>query len=185
MNRKAHMQAELWRIADSFNEKNNPGTRCFLETGVASVETSTVGWAFVCGDEVLVRVKGEVGAVPVDAVKIAKDGESVCPVCVGTGELKEAIQAWDCGGSPKDCSFCSSGIMNKAQMAAYSESAKPNENDVEELAQAWVEYLECQKVVDSSSFQDNYSEAAFARGRQKRAVDKARALLNSINQSAI
>lgn len=82
-----------------------------------------MGWAFVCGDSLMIRISGVVGAVPVDSLTFAGEGTTVCPVCEGLGSLPEAVLAWDCVQEPPDCSFCCDGVMDLGQRKLYCDSA--------------------------------------------------------------
>lgn len=98
----------LWQNADRFNELHEPGSRFLYQ----NTEVKTIGWAFVCGGSLLIRVSGVVGAVPVDCLALAADQweERRCenPTCRGRliDGLGFAVRVIKNRQSKVECSEC-------------------------------------------------------------------------------
>lgn len=125
---------ELWSEADAFTEDHPAGSRCFVDIG-RWVEARIIGSAFVCEEDVLVRVSVVVGGVPVTAIRFGSETDTVCPVCDGAACFPESV---DSQGWLRRCVFCSDGIMSIIQRKLYVDAAKPETDGSADSMWMWI-----------------------------------------------
>lgn len=127
-------ESKLWNEADEWTERHPSGSRCFVDVGGRVQEAQVTGSAFVCGGQLLVRVSGVVGAVPVNTVRFASESATVCPACDGMGCFPETVDRY---GEAARCSFCAGGVMSSGQRKLYIDASRPETDGSADAMWMW------------------------------------------------